>query len=139
MKTTTIFFPFEPVPKGRPRFTRAGHSYTPKTTLEYEKKISEYYKSQTDDFYDGAIKVKLTFNFPIPKSTTKKNRNLIIAGQIKCTKHTGDVDNLAKSVLDALNGIAFVDDCLVTRLTIVKQYATENYIGTEMEISEDVE
>ena len=73
VKKTEIFFPFEPVPKARPRFFR-GHAYTPKTTQDYEKKIAEYYKEQTDDFYDGAIKIKLVFHMPIPKSTTKKNR-----------------------------------------------------------------
>ena len=39
MKKTEIFFPIEPKPKGRPKFTSRGHAYTPKTTLEYETKI----------------------------------------------------------------------------------------------------
>lgn len=72
MKTTEVFFPFEPQVKQRPRFTKYGHAYTPKATQEYEKKIAEYYMSQTEDFYDSAIKVRLIFNMPIPKSTTKK-------------------------------------------------------------------
>lgn len=138
MKKTEIFFPYIPISKGRPRFSR-GHSYTPKTTRDYERKISEYYQSQTDDFYETAIKVKLVFNMPIPKSTTKKNRQLIAAGMIKCTKHTGDADNLCKAILDSLNGLAYEDDCLITKLTIIKQYATDNNVGTEMIISEDVE
>ena len=60
-------------------------------------------------------------------------------GMIKCIKHNGDADNLAKSVLDALNGVAFEDDCLVTRLSIIKKYASDNNVGIEMVISEDVE
>lgn len=138
MHKTEVFFPFEPVPKGRPRFTRTGHAYTPKTTQDYEKKIAEYYKSQTDDFYDCAIKVKLIFNMPIPKSTTKKNRMLIMAGQIKCTVPK-DADNLAKSVLDALNGLAYEDDRLITKLSVIKQYSTDNNVGTELTITEDIE
>lgn len=137
MKKTEIFFPFEPVAKGRPRFFR-GHAYTPKNTQEYEKKIAEYYKEQTDDFYDSAIKVKLIFNMPIPKSITKKNRMLIMANEIKYIKRP-DCDNLCKSFTDALNGIAYEDDCLITKLTIEKKYSTENNVGTEMIISEDVE
>ena len=139
MKKTTIFFPFEPVPKGRPRFTRSGHSYTPKSTLEYENKLRMYYRSQTNDFYDGAIKVRLEFNMPISKSTSKKNRELMVTGVIKCTKHTGDADNLAKAVLDSCNGVAFEDDCLVTKLIVIKKYATDGNVGVLMEISEDVE
>lgn len=138
MQKTELFFPFEPVPKGRPRFTRTGHAYTPKTTQDYEKKIAEYYKSQTDDFYVSAIKIKLIFNMPIPKSTTKKNRMLIMANGIKYIKKP-DTDNLCKAFTDALNGIAYQDDCLITKLTIEKRYASDNNVGTEMIISEDVE
>lgn len=138
MRKTSIFFPFEPVPKGRPKFTKSGHAYTPKTTKDYEKKVREYYQSQTDDFYDTAIKVRLVFNMPIPKSTTKKNRNLIMTGQIKCTV-SKDADNLAKSVLDSIIGVAYEDDRLITKLVAIKQYATDGNVGTEMEISEDCE
>ena len=138
MRKTTIFFPFEPVPKGRPRFTRSGHAYTPQTTLDYEKKVREYYQSQTDDFYDGAIKVRLEFNMPIPKSTTKKNRELIATGVIKCTTHK-DIDNLCKAVIDSILGVAYEDDKLITKLTAIKKYATDGNVGTLMEISEDVE
>lgn len=139
MKQTEIFFPFEPVPKGRPRFTRTGHAYTPKATLDYEKKIREYYQSQTDDFYDTAIKVRLVFNMPIPQSTSKKKRELMVAGIIKCTVHNGDADNLTKAVTDAINGVAYRDDCLITKLTIIKKYASDGNVGTELTISEDVE
>ena len=137
MKKTEIFFPFEPVSKGRPRFFR-GHAYTPKTTQEYEKNISEYYQSQTDDFYETAIKVKLVFNMPIPKSTTKKNRQLIAAGMIKCTVKK-DIDNLSKAVIDGCLGVAYKDDRQITKLTAIKKYATDNNVGTFMEICEDVE
>ena len=137
VKKTEIFFPFEPVSKGRPRFFR-GHAYTPQKTQDYEKKIAEYYKSQTDDFYDGAIKIKLVFNMPIPKTTTKKNRQLIASGMIKCTVHK-DVDNMGKALLDSLNGLAYDDDRLITKLTIIKQYAIDENVGTLMEICEDVE
>ena len=140
MKKTEIFFPFEPVPKGRPKFVRAtGRSYTPERTADYEEKIREYYKSHVADYYDTAIKVRLVFNMPIPKSTSKKNKELIATGMIKCTKRIGDADNLAKSVLDALNAVAYEDDCLITKLTIIKQYAIDENVGTEMVITEDLE
>lgn len=137
MKKTEIFFPFEPKPKGRPRFTRSGHAYTPETTQNYEQKISEYYKEQTDDFYNGAIQIRLTFLMPIPKSTTKKMRRLIETGNIKYTKKP-DLDNLQKAVLDALNGIAFSDDKIITRIVAEKKYTTSE-VGTLMAITEDVE
>jgi Holliday junction resolvase RusA-like endonuclease len=36
-----------------------------------------------------------------------------------------DVDNMAKAVLDSLNGIAWDDDCQVARLVVEKSYGTE--------------
>lgn len=138
MHKTEIFFPFEPVPKGRPRFTRTGHAYTPKTTQDYEKKIAEYYRENCSDFYDIAIKVKIIFNMPIAKSITKKNRELIMTGIIKHTKKP-DADNMTKSVTDALNGIAYADDSLITEIHVIKRYATDNNVGIELTIAEDVE
>lgn len=137
MKRTEIFFPFEPKPKGRPRMTRRGRAYTPKKTHDYEKLISDFYKENCTDYYDSAIKVSLVFYMPIPKSTSKKKRVLMECGEIKCTTHTGDADNLTKAVTDALNGVAYEDDCLITELNIKKRYGSS--VGTEMVISEDID
>jgi len=41
-----------------------------------------------------------------------------------------DVDNLGKSVLDSLNGIAYVDDRQVTKLTVEKLFVPKS--GLEM-------
>lgn len=138
MRKTEVFFPFEPKPKGRPRFTKSGHAYTPKATSDYEKSIKEYYMEQTDDFYNTAIKVKLIFHMPIPKSVSKKKRAQMESGEIKCTVHNGDADNLAKAVLDGILGVAYEDDCLITKLNIEKRYAS-SMPGTEMIITEDVD
>lgn len=137
MKRTELFFPFEPIPKGRPRMTRRGRAYTPKKTHDYEKLIRDYYRENTTDYYDCAIRVSLIFYMPIPKSISKKKRALMESGEIKCTIHK-DIDNLSKSILDGCLGVAYKDDCLITRLTATKRYATDNNVGTFMEISEDV-
>jgi Holliday junction resolvase RusA-like endonuclease len=138
MKKTTLFFPFEPVPKGRPRFTRMGCTYTPKATKDYETKISDYYRENSKDFYEIAIRIQLTFYMPIPKSASKKNRTLMESGSIKHTKKP-DTDNLCKAFTDALNGIAYKDDSLITTLHVCKKYASDNNVGIEMNILEDVE
>ncbi len=139
MHKTELFFPFEPIPKGRPRYSKFGHEYTPSRTREYEKSIADFYRENCSDYYASAIKVSLVFNMPIPNSASKKNKVLMSVGIIKCIKHNGDIDNLAKSVLDALNGVAFQDDCLITKLSIIKKFASDNNVGTEMVISEDVD
>ena len=59
--------------------------------------------------------------FPIPKSESKKRKADMLAGKILHTKKI-DCDNLCKTVLDALNGIAYDDDKQVCRLYAEKRY-----------------
>lgn len=47
--------------------------------------------------------------------------------------HKPDADNVAKSILDALNGLAYKDDSQVANLLVFKQYGAENKILVEME------
>ena len=136
MKKTELFFPYEPKPKGRPKFTRIGHAYTPKTTRDYESQIRDFYKENASDYYDSPIKVSLVFYMPIPKNTSKKKMELMKSGVIRHTKKP-DSDNLAKAILDGINGVAFEDDKLITELRIKKRYGS--VVGTAMVITEDVD
>ena len=43
-----------------------------------------------------------------------------------------DADNIAKAVLDALNGLAYTDDSKVTRLVVVKLYGTEPRVEVKL-------
>ena len=136
MRKTELFFPYEPKPKGRPKFTRIGHAYTPKATRDYESQIRDFYKENASDYYDSPIKVSLVFYMPIPKSTSKKKMELMKSGAIRHTKKP-DSDNLAKAILDGINGVAFEDDKLITELRIKKRYGS--VVGTAMVITEDVD
>ena len=127
MKSLTIWFPIEPTPKGRPRFTKFGKAYTPKKTQDYERSISHYFKTTPSRFKfekDVPIAINLVFGMPIPKSTPKSRRQAMFEGIIKHTKRP-DVDNLTKAVLDALNGVAWEDDSQIVRLTATKEYSGE--------------
>ena len=61
----------------------------------------------------------------------------IFAGQRLASNNRCDVDNLAKFVLDSLNGILYVDDKQVVCLNVLKVYDTEGCClgATEVEIS----
>lgn len=136
MKTQEIFFPVIPVAKGRPRFTRTGHAYTPKKTADYEKQIAQIYQDQHGELFVGPIEIKIVFQMPVPKGYPKRVIKQIEEGTLKHTKKP-DADNLAKAVLDALNGVAFTDDSHITKLVLVKRYSL--YPGITMTIKEDVE
>lgn len=103
-----------PRSKGRPRFVKkTGHTYTPKETLVYEKELAWLYNGPK---FDGPLHVVLTFDET--KIIVKiKEMN----PETTSSKLRGDIDNYAKSVLDALNGVAFTDDKQIMRLELRKQ------------------
>lgn len=111
----------KPVGKGRPRFSTANgfpRSYTPQKTVEFENLVRLMFPM---DGYkmEGNITVVITAVFPIPKSVSKKKRAALIDAPYP---HKPDCDNICKSVLDALNGIAYDDDSQVTMVVVRKKY-----------------
>jgi Holliday junction resolvase RusA-like endonuclease len=111
-KTTIIKIYAEPVPKGRPRFSRHG-IYTPPKTKIYEERVAWDSKRcwNKQPLKDIPIEIKLWFFFKRPKKITSKTVG-------KC-----DLDNLTKSTLDGMQKIVFEDDRQITRLSAVKDYA----------------
>ena len=69
----------------------------------------------------------------IPQSKSKKQKEKMLAGEIKPVVKP-DVDNVAKSILDALNGIVYLDDKQIIELDIKKIYAETSW--TEVKIEE---
>lgn len=125
-----FIIPGDPRGKARPRVvrTRDGRSmaFTPDKTIAYEELIRQRFRQQWEredlPFPDKTpVCVKITAGFGIPKSTSKKARLAMLAGQIGPTKKP-DMDNIAKIVLDALNGFAWHDDVQVLDLHISKFY-----------------
>lgn len=124
--------PGEPGAKGRPRFsTRGGFvkTYTDKKTELYESLVRNAYLNRyaEEPTVTGEVKVEIQAHFGIPKSTSKKNRADMISGKIRPMKKP-DVDNIAKAILDALNGIAFEDDKNITELVIGKHYSESPHV-----------
>ena len=116
----------EPKPKERPRATVVGgHAriYTPKTTEDYEKKIrSAWTKANGNQPLTGPVIVRIHLGMPIPKSTTKAMKVKMLEKKVvPVTKP--DIDNLAKSILDAINGVAYKDDNQIATLLVKKFYA----------------
>ena len=135
MQKVTVRLPLEPQSKGRPRFHRIPSggvsTYTPKKTENYENDIKRLYREMTGGYIfpkDTPLHVALVFGMPIPKATSKKKREQMIAGTIYNIKKNADIDNLAKSVLDALNGIAYPDDSQITSLNLKKVYSEKPHI-----------
>lgn len=99
--------------QGRPRFAR-GHAYQTKADTTYKAKIAEQYRKQGGLFF-GAMPLSVTIDVQraLPKSLWDKVRALFDTGKPDC-------DNIAKAILDALNGVAFDDDAQVVILLVRK-------------------
>lgn len=115
----------QPVAKGRPRVTKWG-SYTPEKTVNYENLVKYSYieKYKDENATDAALGVEITFYFQIPKSTSKKNKELMLKGEIRPTKKP-DIDNCIKSITDALNTIAYKDDSQIIDVVAHKYYSDD--------------
>lgn len=119
---TTFEIPGEPVAKGRPRFNKkSGATYTPKQTASFENRVALFAREAGVPLLDGPVFANITFWFEWPKSMWRK-RNPRGEEWMDTGK---DVDNMAKGVLDALNGIAYHDDKQVCALTVSKRRAAQ--------------
>ena len=117
--------PGKPVGKQRPRFSRTYtgvRTYTPRKTQEYEDLVRISYRQVSKQKLEGAISATIYGYFEPPRSISKKQREQMLNGNISYIKKI-DSDNLAKSILDALNGVAYDDDSQVCLLIVQKLYA----------------
>lgn len=115
-----LIIPYKLQPKERPRF--AIHNgkvmtYTPKKTHNFESLVKQQFYSQNCKKIDGCIEVKIQAYYGV---TNKK-----LWGNPKDTRP--DVDNGIKSLLDALNGLAWNDDGQVVKITAEKYYSSFDY------------
>lgn len=102
-----------PSGKARPRVTRWG-TYTPKKTVTYESCVVNAFVQAYPEWspLTGAVCISITAYFDIPKSYSKKAQALIKTGQAWPVKRP-DSGNIEKMITDALNGIAYKDDCQI--------------------------
>lgn len=111
--------------------------YDPPKSKAYKQmvaaKVRSHMKINGIEMIEGPLVVHLNFYFKPPKSYTKKKLKLIEEGKLHYTK-LGDVDNLAKGVLDGCNKILFKDDAQVVSLTSSKYYGKEDYVDVKVEV-----
>ena len=111
------------------RRTGYTQSFTPAQTVLYENLIKTMYWENSRQIWNNeeALKVSISAVYEPPKSTSKRNRERMLNGQIWPTKKP-DADNIAKVVLDALNGVAYKDDTQVVHLDVIKMYGESAYV-----------
>jgi len=112
----SVFLPFEPVAKGRPRLSKYG-AYTPEKTRKAELNIKIFLQIKKAPLFESPVALELLFKMKRPKSVSKKKR----------PEHTvkPDLSNLIKLVEDAANRILYNDDSQILEIKARKEYAEE--------------
>ena len=117
--------------KQRPRFSKSGIVYTPKETRVYEDFVRLCYSDYANQYqwepYGGQLRAEIEVFIQVPKSDSKLNKQAKIIGEIRPTIKP-DCDNLAKSILDSLNGLAYQDDRQIIELSVKKFYAEQSEV-----------
>lgn len=119
LRGISLTVPGPPVAKQRPRVTKSGHAYTPKETQHWEStcRILAYQAMRGTKPHEGAVSLTVKAWFPIPETWPKWKRKAEPWATV-----TKDLDNVAKAVLDACNGVVYADDRQVVELHVSKHY-----------------
>lgn len=120
--------------KGRPRFSKRGKFvkvYTDARTLAYERLVAVCARCAGVKPLDGPVALQIRAYFVPGKSIPKKER----ANRIQQVFHTmkPDLDNICKTVQDALNGIAWNDDAQITTISASKRWGEEEKVEVQIE------
>ena len=103
-KPKHFIFPAEPIPKGRPRaaVNKRGKAfmYTPEQTRQYEEQIAKATRWQFPNSSPLQCELACFIN--------------LFCSDRKC----GDIDNLAKSILDGMQKVAFGNDSQIRSLHV---------------------
>lgn len=107
--------PGRPVPKARPRFGGGG-VFTDKRTKEYEAAVK--------------VKAKLALALgkraPImPNAWPTDQRYRVDLIMVFDDNRRRDIDNCAKAILDAMNGVVYDDDSQIDQLVLIREKATD--------------
>lgn len=92
MSDWSFTIPGQPIPKGRPKHMKNGHTYTPARTVQAE------------------VNVGLFFRQANPGYGPPKAGRMTLSCVFYMRRDDADGDNLIKMVMDGLQGIAYLND-----------------------------
>jgi len=127
MSVYAFVVPGPPTPKGRPRFgrTKTGRvvTRTPKATRIYESIVRAHaLATSPPNPLDGPVRVTIAAVLERPKRLMRKKD----PDEELAHDRRPDVDNIAKAILDALDGWFWRDDAQVAELHCSKVYAAKD-------------
>ena len=133
MFKTSFIVEGTPIAKGRPKFRRINNFvsvYTPAKTRNYENEVGAIAKAamRGQEPLETPVVVCVYISMAVPASYSKKRRQDCL-NKIERPLKKPDIDNVAKAITDAMNGIVYQDDCQIVSLHITKVYGTDGSVG----------
>lgn len=121
-----LTIPGEPVGKQRPRAVKRGEfvqMYTPKETVNYESYVKSLFVQAYPEHvpFSVPLKVDIAITRTIPKAVSQKMKDKMLNGEFRVMTKP-DLDNVIKTLFDALNKVAYTDDNLIDEVHAKKFY-----------------
>lgn len=126
--------PGPPHGKGRPRITRQGRAYTPEATRQAEGFIRHQAAQAMAgvEVLRGAVSARVEIEVEPPASFSKKKRAAALSGEVFPTVKP-DADNVLKAIFDACNGVVYLDDKQIVKLSMYKRYGERDVTTVSFE------
>lgn len=126
----SFIIPDRPVGWQRPGQNRKmGVTFTPKRTKAYEDEVKLIYRALRVPILTGGVAVSIEIYYTPNKGTPKKYLQQHYDNDLPCfSAQKPDVDNVAKAILDGLNGEAYEDDKQVVSLLVRRLWGYHNHV-----------
>ena len=117
-----IDLPLSPMPQPRPRTRKNSHVvYDPSTARDWKATAQEHMRlameaNRGGKLFEGPLRLSILFDFPLPASMHRKTP----VPERWMYGSRNDLDNLSKAVMDAGNGVLYLDDGHIVWLTALK-------------------
>ncbi len=135
-----------PLAKQSARFVALGkgqiRSFQKKEVVEKERNIAYDIKSQLPEnfvLFDTPIFVNMILIFTPPASLPKKTLKTIEEGNLVPKDKKPDIDNLQKTLLDAMQGVVYTNDSRIYSMSASKFYGKIPQIWLEIIVYENIQ
>ncbi|ATF25139.1 RusA family crossover junction endodeoxyribonuclease [Brochothrix thermosphacta] len=132
-----LIYEIPPVAQARPRFSKRGNKvivYTTHKSRQFRRDIrlaTIVQQRNSQKAVNHRVSVFVTFYRQTPSSYSKKQTEEAEIGLITPVTRP-DTDNYLKALLDALSGLAYTDDKLITDIYSRKRYSIRPRIECEI-------
>lgn len=143
-RIVALRFNGRPVPVQSARYARNGRPYQPREVLAWKRFIhisarhqtASFRKGREPVFATGPLRVEIVYYFDLPARFPKDVRQAAENGvPVRKTTRPDVTDNLNKGLVDALTGVLWPDDSIISDCIASKRYTTSG-AHTTVEVRE---